>query len=310
MARRDLNLMAALDALLRERNVTRAAHALHLSQPTMSGLLQRLRDLFGDPLLVRVGREYELTPRAQEMSGELHQALLTLDAILASGRSPDLAGTRRHFVIMASEFSAGALLPELFARAAEVAPGMTFEVTGIANAIDSVHGGRADLCLMGASVAGMPLRAAEAVRTQVLFGDSYVCLVHRDHPVGSEFTRDDYLSFPHIAIRFAGSASTLEEQAATPDLPAVAPRILLPGFAAVAAFLADRRSLVVVPRRVMVSLDRAANVRAVEPPAPFGTLKLRMLWHVRHDGDRTHRWLRRQVIDIARRPEDDPPPRR
>jgi len=80
----DLNLLIALDTLLREKNITRAAEKVFVSQPAMSAALHRLRDYFGDPLLVRVGRDMELSPRGQSLIEPVREALLLIQATLGS----------------------------------------------------------------------------------------------------------------------------------------------------------------------------------------------------------------------------------
>jgi len=99
----DLNLLAALDALLAERNVTRAAERMHMTQSAMSGVLSRLRDYFEDPLLVPVGRSMQLTPRAESLIQPVRDIILQVDATL--GVKPDFkpAEARRHFTAIASD---------------------------------------------------------------------------------------------------------------------------------------------------------------------------------------------------------------
>src|ERR1700753_1546934 len=124
----DMNLLIALDALLREKNVTRAGERIYLSQSTMSGALQRLRDYFGDELLVRVGRELELTPRAQTLVDPVRDILLRVQAALESEPSFDPATAARRFSIVMSDYCFLTFLRPVIKRLQEEAPGITCRV--------------------------------------------------------------------------------------------------------------------------------------------------------------------------------------
>ncbi len=101
----DLNLLTALKALLTERNVTRAGESVHVTQSAMSGILARLRDYFGDPLIVQVGRKMELTPLAESLVEPVNDVLLRIDATIATRPEFNPLTTRRHFSVVASDYS-------------------------------------------------------------------------------------------------------------------------------------------------------------------------------------------------------------
>src|SRR3984893_10796515 len=123
----DLNLLVALDALLLEANVSRAAMRIGLSQPAASHALQRLRDMFGDPLLVRVGARMELTPRAQALRGPLAQALDQMRGLFIPDDF-DAARSERHFRLMMPDLAVELLMPPLMTKITRAAPNVTIDV--------------------------------------------------------------------------------------------------------------------------------------------------------------------------------------
>src|SRR5438874_1432439 len=120
----DLNLLPLLDALLTERHVTRAADAVGLSQPAASRALGRLRLLFGDPLLVRSGRGFALTPRAEALRDPVRRALGLVEAAIVTPSRFDPASARRTARVMSDDYSELLLLPGLLDRLTRKAPGI------------------------------------------------------------------------------------------------------------------------------------------------------------------------------------------
>src|SRR4026208_240715 len=124
----NLNLLLALDGLLSERSVTAAAKRVRVTPSAMSHSLSELRDLLGDPLLVRSGRGMVLTPRAESLVTPLHTLLMDAERLLGGGAPVDPATTARRFVIAAPDFLATVLMPALLDAAAREAPGTSLEI--------------------------------------------------------------------------------------------------------------------------------------------------------------------------------------
>ncbi|MBR9911702.1 MAG: LysR family transcriptional regulator [Gammaproteobacteria bacterium] len=124
----DLNLLVALEALIEERHVSAAAQRIHLSQPALTGALKRLREYFNDELLVQRGRRMFLTPKAEALAEPVHRALLQIRGEITRAGSFDPATTARHFVIAASDYAYTILLASVVAKAATLAPFVTFEI--------------------------------------------------------------------------------------------------------------------------------------------------------------------------------------
>ncbi|HUX26361.1 MAG TPA: LysR family transcriptional regulator, partial [Burkholderiales bacterium] len=147
----DLNLLVALDALLAERSVSRAAVRLRLSQPATSALLARLRELFGDPLLLRSARGMLPTPRALELLAPVKQVLGEIEAIIQPPAAFDPAGAAHTFTLSASDYVEFALLPTLVDYLEHKAPGVRLEVTPIDLQLvaKQMASGEVDLCITG-----------------------------------------------------------------------------------------------------------------------------------------------------------------
>ncbi|WP_313110729.1 LysR family transcriptional regulator, partial [Stutzerimonas nitrititolerans] len=145
----DLNLLRVLDALLRERNVSRAAQRLSLSQPAVSNALNRLRELLDDPLLVRVGRAMQPTPRALSLEAPIRDALQQIEHTLNAGDFFDPATSRQRFAIAVTDYVELICMPPLMAHLARVAPGIQLAIEHLSPTlpIEALDNGELDLAL-------------------------------------------------------------------------------------------------------------------------------------------------------------------
>ena len=156
----DLNLLIALDALLREKNVTRAAERVFVSQPAMSAALHKLREYFNDPLLVRVGREMELTSRGESLVEPVREALLRIQMMLGTQPTFDPKTARRDFTVIMSEEAVPGVLPPLLRTLASEAPELDVHIEMVSpTALSRLEYGEADLCLCLESLHMFDLRA-------------------------------------------------------------------------------------------------------------------------------------------------------
>src|SRR5215204_3654779 len=195
----DLNLLVALDALLREANVSRAAMRVGLSQPAASHALRRLRDLIGDPLLVRNGARMELTPRAQALRGPLAQALDQIRGLFVPDDF-DATQSERHFRLMMPDLAVELLMPPLMEKITKVAPNVTIDVVP--------WRGPAIFTPEFARTIDLVISIGDAFRgfhRQRLYTDSDALAVRRGHPAGTKLKqRDAFLAARHIAVVIRG----------------------------------------------------------------------------------------------------------
>ncbi len=301
----DLNLLIALDALLREKNVTRAAERVYVSQPSMSAALQKLRDYFDDPLLVRVGRDMELTPRGLSLVEPVREALLRIQATLGTQPTFDPTTVKRVFTVIVTDEVVPGFLCAVMRRVAKEAPGIQCHFEQISHtSLTRLEYGDADLCLCLDLLRLFGIRAyPDTLRAAELRPVRWVAAACRDHPLlGEELSLEQYQALPHAFARPNGHTAPIEElvrRLLSMDLDVRATTqslIELP-------FLLPQTPLIAtLPERI------ASLAQAVMPlkvfALPFDSLNARevLLWHKRNEPDPGHAWLRKIFIEVAREP--------
>jgi len=195
----DLNLLVYLDALLRERNVTQAAHQLNLSQPAMSNGLRRLRDLFDDPLLVRTSDGMTPTARALELEPLVRDILNNVDRALQPTSEFDPASAERIFRIMASDYAESTLFPAVLAKLRKQAPGIILDIMTPSDvSFLDVERGKVDLVINRFD--SMP----QSFHQNTVWIDSFSCLLSANNPLLKDFTLENYLKAQHIWVSKTG----------------------------------------------------------------------------------------------------------
>ena len=294
----DLNLLVALDALLAERNVSRAAVRLHLSQPAASALLARLRELFGDPLLLRSARGMLPTPRALELLGPVRRVLDEIDAIVQPRAAFDAASAEHTFHLSSSDYVEYALVPKLVDYLERNAPGVRLEVTPLDLPLvaKQMESGDVDLCITGLQNAPAGLHA------RPLYVERIVSVVRRNHPgVGDQLTLDMFCNLEHIRVSVPGSGFSTQIDAA---LAAVGKkrsvRLAVPHFLLVPEILARSDMISALPERL--AQGYAKKLRIFEPPVDLEGFTVGEVWHERNQRDPAQQWLRDVLLELARRP--------
>jgi LysR family transcriptional regulator, nod-box dependent transcriptional activator len=291
----DLNLLVALDALLTERNVTRAAERLFLSQPAMSGMLARLRQAFGDELLVRVGRNLELTDFATGIAGQVHASVQELEDLLNARRPFQAAIENRSFRIAASDYAILLLFGPLIRRLEEVAPGISVRFVKLdGSAVERQAAGDIDFVIL-------PAQFEPGLPSLPLFDDSWVCAAWSQHPtLPGELTVEAFLGQPHLTFNFAepGHPSMADEHLASSGYER---RIVASteSFAAAPFLLRGTSLLTLLPRRLGERLQGAADIRLLELPFEVPTLHEKLTWNPRFTSSPGHVWLRELLAGIA-----------
>jgi len=284
----DLNLLVALDAMLDEKNVSRAAQRMHMSQSAMSNALARLRDYFGDDLLVQVGRRMDLTPRAEMLQESVRDVLLRVDVAVASSPSFDYANSDREFTLFVSDFTLQTLMPHMLALTSKSAPGARFKLLPQSREPErELERGEVDLLVI-------PERYCSAAHpTESLFEEGLSCVVWRDgrHAAGP-LTLEQYTAAGHVAVspgmnQHAFDHLVLQQQG-------VERRIEVSTFSFTSA-----ACLVVATDRIATVHERLARQAARElplviHPLPVKTAAMRQLlqWHKYRSFDPGIVWLR------------------
>ena len=286
----DLNLLAVLGALLEHRNVTRAGERLSLSQPTMSGALARLRQHFGDELLVRSGREYQLTPMASGLLPAVREALGQVERTLGVPAAFDPATSQRRFSIAISAQSIFAL-SGLLRRVHELAPGVRLETWPITTTLlETGHS------LLGYDVLIGPEGFRADGEPEVLLRDRIVYVADPANPRlrDGRLTVDDLAGLPHAAARLPQAGlvtAALGRFGITPQVVATTG-----GWLPLPFLVAGTDLVAAVPERLARRVSGAAGVTVTEPP--FGTVELAEAawWHPLHTTDPALSWLRRIIL--------------
>ncbi|MFK4385334.1 LysR family transcriptional regulator [Bradyrhizobium sp. USDA 223] len=291
----DLNLLTALDALLREANVSRAALRIGLSQPATSHALQRLRDIFGDPLLVRTGVRMELTPRALALRAPLAQALDQVRGLFVPDDF-DAARSERQFRLMMPDLAVELLMPPLMAKVTRLAPNVRIDVVPWRGpAIFHAEFARTiDLVI---SIGN----AFKGFHRQLLYTDSDALAVRRGHPVGARLKRREaFLAARHVGVIIRGQPEDLIDTWLRSKGVERHVSLVVPGYLE-ALHVAARTDLVAfVPRRLIAALSKQLGIVAVTPPFDPGIDEQFMFHPTRAQMDPGSIWLRRLMLETGR----------
>jgi DNA-binding transcriptional LysR family regulator len=294
----DLNLLVALDALLAEHSVSRAAVRLHLSQPATSALLARLRELFGDPLLLRSARGMLPTPRALELLGPVKQVLDEIDAIVQPRAAFDPARAVQTFTLSASDYVEYALLPMLVDYLERKAPGVRLAVRplDLQTVAKQMENGEVDLCITGLQ------NAPAGLHQQPLYAERMVSVVRRKHPgVGARLTLEKFCSLEHIlvSVRGSGLSARIDEALAKLGRKRRA-RLAVPHFLLVPEIVARSDMISALPERL--ARGYANKLRIFELPLEIEGFTVGQIWHERNQREPAQLWLREVLLELAQKP--------
>lgn len=290
----DLNLLVALDMLLTERSVTRAADRLCVTQPALSGSLQKLRYHFDDALLVRVGREMELTPKARALIEPVRAALLNVEKALETQATFDAATAERTFRLAMSDYCVMIYLPHVMRLLAQEAPQVRVVVENVLGpSFNRLEGGDIDLLITHGDRRNFGRSWSERnLSSKDLFSDTFVCVVAEDHPAAGGLSREAFNRYPHALVDFGANVQTVEQMAVEGHGLAMDDRLLIPSFAGLLFQLSGTQLIVTVQRRLARQLASTLPLCVMEPPVPIGTLQETLIWHERTDADPAHEWFR------------------
>ena len=199
LSRVDLNLMVYLDVLLREKNVTRAAEQLGITQPALSNGLRRLRDLFNDPLLVRTSEGMTPTERALELQPQIRHILASVEQAVLPVSDFEVTKSSRVFRIMASDYAESTLLTALLFQLREDAPNITLDILTPSDVtFQDLEQGKIDMAVNRFD------RLPQSFHQATVWRDSFSCLMSSENPARDNFDMDAFLSAPHIWVSKTG----------------------------------------------------------------------------------------------------------
>lgn len=297
LRRLDLNLLVALDALLRTRHVTRAGQALGIGQPGMSAALGRLRQVFGDDLLVKQGSEMRPTALALELEPELRRVLREIERLVSDREQFVPGDSRRGFTIRLSDLLSLLILPGVAERLSRAAPGIELETVHLSPeaTLDALETNRVDMAV------STGLAVPKSIEEAALHGDEVVVVARRGHPAADRIgTMQGFLALRHVKI----AQSPIDDRFADRQLAEVGQArtvaLTVPHWLVVPEIVA--RSDLVATMPLSIARRFAGDGRVVLHRPPFERTGFRwsLYWHRRHHGDRGHAWLRALLGEAAR----------
>jgi DNA-binding transcriptional LysR family regulator len=296
----DLNLIVALDALLRERSVTRAAGRVGISQSAMSHALSRLRVVTGDALLVRARSGMVPTIRAEALGPPIRRALADVAGALAKVPPFDPRTAQGKITIGTSDYGELVLLPKLMARLAREAPGLDLRIRAHGEDVTGqLASGALDLVIA-------PLRPSEdapAIFGRRLFDERFVCVVRKGHPLaGKKLTLARYVGFSHALIAPRETEGGYVDDALGRLGLKRRVAIMVPHFLIAPHVVATTDLICTFAARVASALAKPLGLAILRPPAELKLAGFTMsaIWHERTQNDAAQRWVRELFVDVAK----------
>lgn len=291
----DLNLLVVLDMLIAERSVSATARRLNLSQPAVTGSLNRLRDYFGDQILVKTGRQMQPTPKARDLAGPVREALLMIRTRIATPAGFNPETSDRHFAVIASDFVFQVLLADVLTEASRRAPHVTFEIINPDRlALERFERGEADLFI---SITPYLLSNHPS---QPLYSDDYAIVADRNGRYGQALSQDDFLAAGHVIPTFGTDRLSANSEVEISRLGLerrIAMRV--PSFSALPLAVLGTDRLAIMWRRHASYFARFMDLTVHDLPYAMPGQTEAMQWHALRQADAALQWLRALLLDAA-----------
>jgi DNA-binding transcriptional LysR family regulator len=289
----DLNLLVALDALLDERSVTRAAERVGITQSAMSNTLARLRRLMDDELLVRVGRTWEPTTRAQNLREPLARMLsIVADEVLRPAPF-DPPQAKRHFRIATANAAAAILLGPMLAEVVRVAPHVRTQIVPVGRPGNELLA-RPDIDLLL-----LPSHYGISHPNRHLLTLKWMCVVAEDHPAqGDALTAEEFEKYPHVRYEHDGMATNADSALLAVGLGGRTP-VIVDDFVLIPFLLRGSDLVALLQDAFAARLVRDMGLRALRPPIDLPDVRIHMYWNGRNSREPGNVWLRQALVSTA-----------
>ena len=292
----DLNLLVIFDALMQEKNVTRAGQRVGLTQPAASNALNRLRHLFHDELLVRTPTGMQATDRAEELAPAVRRILREIDGLVETLAEFNPASAELTFHMRLSDVLALLILPQLTAAVSAEAPAVRIETVHLSpnKTVDALETGAIDLAL------STGLHGSSAIREEPLLDDRLVCLLREGHPALSpDLGLDAFLSLPQIKV----AQSPIDDRFVDNWLADKGLRrrinLTLPHWLGLPYVVRETDLIAVMSERATERLSSISGIQVAPLPIPDTAFTWCLYWHKRRQSSAPQRWLRQHVIEAA-----------
>jgi len=300
----DLNLLISFDALIRERNVSRAAEKLHISQPAMSNSLKRLREYLGDPLLVRTSTGMEPTEKALMLAPIIRQSLSLAQSALSPSDTFDAKASERTFRILVSDYIEGTLISALVKHFQRVAPNITLDILTLSDgSFSDLEKGSIDLAINRFDT------IPQSFHQRSVWQDSFSCLLAANNPLAGDMTLTAYLEAAHLWVSKTGigvgtgmSESSrrgwVDDELASLGYERDI-RVYTRHYQNVPLLLQASNMVATIPTRVAMRYNNLPEWSIVEPPFNIEPIQITMVWSPVLQHNSAHRWLRDSLSECA-----------
>lgn len=292
----DLNLLVVLQALLREKHVSRAAQELHMSQPAVSRALQRLRDTLGDPLLVRTREGYDLSARAQEMLPCLNMLLQGVSSLIQPIQF-DPANATDTVRMTGLDLEAALYLPKLTKVLHREAPNLKIElVPQTPDHFRKLDEGKVHFSLTGLE----PDFATDQFHRVLIDTMGSICVMDKDNPLVQEMTLDQYVSCRHGMVSITGKGPGSMDRKLQTIGRSRELSMRLSSFMSVTEFCEGTELVFVLPERLAehITQDRKLVMRPLPPELTREDIRFYVYWHERHHHDPMCVWVRQKIGEV------------
>jgi len=298
LANIDRGLLRCFLALVGERSVSRAAVRIGISQPAMSSSLARLRELLGDPVLLRANGAMTPTPRALEMADQVADILERIDALLAGAPAFDPATSTAAFVLTAPGYVENTLIPEVLKRLRSAAPRVSIEVRSVNP--EKIHEwletGEVDIRI------GWARDPQSSLRSTTLIRDRFVCLVGAEHPwIRGRITLDDFVRAPHVRTRASLQSDFWRwaDEAIVQNHPRPRLSCVVQDYMATPRIVAESDLIATIPERLARRFAEQYPLQILAPPFELPTIVISGYWHERTHSASAHKWFRGILAETA-----------
>ncbi|MBA3588141.1 LysR family transcriptional regulator [Methylibium sp.] len=294
----DLNLLLVFDAIYGERSISKAAHKLHLSQPTVSNALARLRERLQDPLFERSAQGMWPTPRAKKLADPIRQALNVLERGLRGDEAFDFARSDREFVIAVEDYGEAVILPGFIKWLAEVAPNIRIRIRPESSAQlkAELREGAVDLAL------DYFVLTESAYRNTCVLTETLLSLTRRDHPLVSErLTLELYLALPHVVLAAPSNARPMIDLALHKRGLQRRIAVRVPHFVSMPVIVQTTDMIGTVPRRMAYLYADNFRLKSHAVPLRIPQFPVYLIWHESVESDEGHQWFRNHLMEFCQR---------
>lgn len=291
----DLNLLTVFDAVLSERNLTRASTKLNMTQPAISNALARLRVALNDPLFIRTAQGMMPTSRAKQMADPIRQALDLIQNGLREQEAFEFKTTKRKFVIAISDYGEAVIMPRFVDWLAKIAPQVEVQIRPELGRYikEELRDGSIDLATDYFRISG------DEFRNVHVMDEHLVSMVRQDHPtIGDHLSIEDYTSMPHVILK---QDKPIVDRVLNKHGLSRYIALQVPHFLSMPLIVQKTDFICTLPKRMALVYADFFRTKIMKTPLEFPNIPIYFMWHQSADGDPGHKWLRSALTELCQR---------